>query len=265
MNKLQNETQNQRPNTSLMAIWSLAFFIAGSFLCLMIEQTIDLFHNFTQTQEMGALPGPICLLVSVILGLVALVRIRRRKGFLEGQGLALTGVLGSIVVLSLLILFFATLDYQMRAKAEGHVTVACATNLYALGKTIEGYANYFDGEYPTTEKWCDLLVEGNYASKKMFICGGAPRQDDNGKCHYAMNPNCEPNSPPDMVLLFETKGGWNQFGGPEILTTENHGGKGCNVLFNDGSVRFVRTKELVKLKWKIDKEENDQGNQSGNK
>ena len=66
-------------------------------------------------------------------------------------------------------------------------------------------------------------------------------------------------------MLFETKGGWNQFGGPEILTTENHGGKGCNVLFNNGSVRFVRTKELVKLKWKIDKEENDQGNQSGHK
>lgn len=25
--------------------------------------------------------------------------------------------------------------------------------------------------------------------------------------HYAMNPNCEPNSPPDTVLLFETKPG----------------------------------------------------------
>jgi prepilin-type processing-associated H-X9-DG protein len=50
------------------------------------------------------------------------------------------------------------------------------------------------------------------------------------------------------VLLFETNGGWNKFGGPEILTTENHYGKGSNILFNDGHVRFV-SHEFDKLKW----------------
>ena len=52
-----------------------------------------------------------------------------------------------------------------------------------------------------------------------------------------------------MVLLFETNGGWNQYGGPELLTTENHKGKGCNVLLNFGNVEFVKPTEFEKLNW----------------
>jgi prepilin-type processing-associated H-X9-DG protein len=51
-------------------------------------------------------------------------------------------------------------------------------------------------------------------------------------------------------LLFETKAGFNQVGGPELLTTDNHNGKGCNVLFADNTVEFVKTEELANLKWK---------------
>ena len=93
------------------------------------------------------------------------------------------------------------------------------------------------------------MSEERYERKmKLHICPSAGE----GKSHYAMNPNCEPNSPADTVLLFETEGGWNQFGGPEILTTENHNGEGCNILFNGGYVEFVKTKNLDKLKWKAD-------------
>jgi len=42
---------------------------------------------------------------------------------------------------------------------------------------------------------------------------------------------------------------WNQFGGPELLTTENHNGEGCNILFNDGSVKFVKAEDIGELKW----------------
>ncbi|MBD3331511.1 hypothetical protein GF356_01570 [candidate division GN15 bacterium] len=68
---------------------------------------------------------------------------------------------------------------------------------------------------------------------------------------YAMNPNCEPNSPPDTVLLFEAKPGWNQQGGPELFTFDNHDPKGGCVLLNDGTIRFIRTEEeLTELRWK---------------
>jgi hypothetical protein len=62
----------------------------------------------------------------------------------------------------------------------------------------------------------------------------------------------------NIVLLFETKEGWNQFGELELLTTENHKGEGANVLFNNGSVKFLEPDKFGKLKWKV-KESNSGG------
>ena len=42
---------------------------------------------------------------------------------------------------------------------------------------------------------------------------------------------------------------WNQFGGSELLTTDNHKGEGCNVLFNDMHVEFVKSERIAELKW----------------
>ena len=68
---------------------------------------------------------------------------------------------------------------------------------------------------------------------------------------YAMNSNCREGSPDDMVFLFESQPGWNQHGGPELFTFDNHDPKGGFVLLNDGIVKFIRTKEeLRQLRWK---------------
>ncbi len=66
-----------------------------------------------------------------------------------------------------------------------------------------------------------------------------------------MNPYCEPNSPKDVVFLFEAKPGWNQRGGPELFTFDNHNHKGGCVRLNGGEVKFIRTEEELKqLRWK---------------
>jgi hypothetical protein len=66
-----------------------------------------------------------------------------------------------------------------------------------------------------------------------------------------MNPSCSYNSPADVVLLFEAKDGWNQHGGPELFTFDNHDPKGGLVLLNDGTLKFIRTEEELKqLRWK---------------
>ena len=64
--------------------------------------------------------------------------------------------------------------------------------------------------------------------------------------------NLDPNvsAPPDMVLLFETPAGWNQVGGIDILTTDHHQGEGCNVLFMDSHVKFVKSSQIPELRWK---------------
>jgi len=54
-----------------------------------------------------------------------------------------------------------------------------------------------------------------------------------------------------MVLLFETKAGWNQHGGPELFAFDNHDPKGGCVLLTDGTVQFIRTEEeLHALRWR---------------
>ena len=45
-----------------------------------------------------------------------------------------------------------------------------------------------------------------------------------------MNPACKPDSSFDTVLLFETRPGWNQHGGRELFTFDNHNPKGGLVL-----------------------------------
>jgi hypothetical protein len=109
--------------------------------------------------------------------------------------------------------------------------------------------------YPEPAEWCDIVMRDrmntSYCSEeRMRECFKCPSAGE-GKCHYAMNPHCEPNSPPDTVLLFETKEGWDQHGGPELLTFDNHNPRGGCVLLNDGTVKFIRTKaELQQLRWK---------------
>jgi hypothetical protein len=113
-----------------------------------------------------------------------------------------------------------------------------------------------DATYVPPTEWCDAMVWayqialGNDMHKYLMRPFNCPSMDE-GDCHYAMNPNWELNSAPDTVLLFETKSGWNQHGGPELFTLDNHDPKGGCVLLNDGTVKFIRTEqELQQLRWK---------------
>jgi hypothetical protein len=92
-------------------------------------------------------------------------------------------------------------------------------------------------------------LEGEYLKRKRFLKCPAVK---GGRCHFAINPNCTPNSPNDVVLLFETKGGWNQYGGPELLTFDNHRGKTAFVLFNGGWIDSINSEEADQLTWKPD-------------
>lgn len=114
--------------------------------------------------------------------------------------------------------------------------------------------NYQGTKYPAPDNWCDLLIKAGAHSDDLsiFVCPSAKPSEYTQRCHYAINPNAMPNSPQGIVLLFETKEGWNQHGGPELLNFDNHLGKGCYVLFNNGSVEFIAPDHIDELKWKDD-------------
>jgi hypothetical protein len=153
-------------------------------------------------------------------------------------------IIGFIVIVAILTILIPVF-FHVRAAVHKMI---CVMNMSRLDRSMLLYANDYQDKFPSSSKWCDLLIEHTDVKPKLFKCPGASE----GQSNYAMNINVEKlgtKSPPDMVVLFETKPGWNQSGGPEILSTENHNGEGCTIVFIDGHIDFVKTKDLNKLKW----------------
>jgi len=188
-----------------------------------------------------------------------------------------------IIVIMFVVFFILRVRYHQPHELPPRIV--CGTNLAGIIKSMVLYAGQDElGRPPDPDKWCDLLIQSDFCTCKMFVCKGSDAVE--GESSYAMNKNIAGRSlaslPADLVVLFETDYGknpagrdallkdracyqianhgrpdtevyslrWNQTGGPELLTTENHEGKGCNVAFADGRVQFVKSADLDNLKWK---------------
>ncbi|MEN6423930.1 MAG: hypothetical protein ABFE13_01100 [Phycisphaerales bacterium] len=158
--------------------------------------------------------------------------------------------------LAIVILIAAVIAFAPGGKRQSP-HVACMANLRQLAVCLDVYARDHGRTYPPVERWCDVVVrtldEDHKDIQKIFRCPLAKK----GPCDYSMNPHASPRGAcgrigREVVLLFESKPGWNQSGGPELLTTDNHRGEGCSVLFADLHVEFVKTVDLSKLKWKYE-------------
>jgi len=243
MNETNIKSQGQKAKTCKIAIASLVF---GVLAVSVVGGTSILFPWDIEKVTLYMVYTGLVALLSLGLGIAGLTRINRPNSRLSGRGLAALGIIAALVSATL------GLTVWLRCCQEEESRTQCLTNMGRhIGIGLHCYSDDHDGKYPAPDKWCDLLEKGNYVLGGRLRCAG----DKKGPCSYAINPNCEPNSPNDVVLLFETKGGWNQSGGPEILTFENHKGKGCNVLFNDGHVEFVKPERLGELKWEGEKDE----------
>ncbi len=200
----------------------------------------------------------------------------------------------ALIIIVMFVVIFALPGwwYTLHVDHELPPRVVCGTNLAGIIKSMVLYAGDDElGRAPDPDKWCDLLIQCDFCTCKMFVCKGSDAVE--GESCYAMNKNIAGRSlaslPADLVVLFETNYGrnpagrdallkdracyqiadhritdyarpdtkvyslrWNQTGGPQLLTTENHKGEGCNVAFADGRVEFVKTDELSKLRWAVD-------------
>jgi prepilin-type processing-associated H-X9-DG protein len=111
-------------------------------------------------------------------------------------------------------------------------------SIYALNKNVT------DMKLSTIPIDVVLLFETTYGRTESER--GTPREARD----YFWKVN-DPNDRYDISfgkkLVYKNR--WNQVGGPEILTTEYHKGRGCHVLFADGTVKFITTKHLDTLSW----------------
>ncbi len=203
---------------------------------------------------LGILSPFTCMLTTlpaIVAGIVALVKIGNSNRRLTGTGMAIAGMVVPVVLLPLAAVGMGILMPALARTRQLAVRMTCGTNLQGLGRAMQIYADDSNGRFPTPSEWCDLLIEHANVSRVSFRCHGVI----DGPSNYAMNKSVEglgTSAPPDMVLLYETHPGWNQAGGPEMLTVENHQGEGCNVLFVDGHVEFVRQQDLSQLRWTND-------------
>lgn len=198
------------------------------------------------------LGGGLCLFATPILGIAALLKIKDSNVLLAGKGLAIAAL--SISAFFIVLAFIMPQVGKMSTKAY---TVQCMANVHAIGSAMHLYAEENEGRYPDADKWCDLLKKYLLEPERQFVCKISNTKT--GQCSYALNRNIvgmkTSGIPPNVVLLFESVPGWNQVGGPEILTTENHKGEGCNILFNNGRVEFVKPERLGELKWEVEEDE----------
>lgn len=192
--------------------------------------------------------------LAVILGIIALVMIAKSHGQLKGTGMAIAGIVVPVVILPIMSILMAIMLPALSSVRTAAQKVICANNMTGLGKAMYVYAGDYDGKFPTSSEWCDLLIEYADVDEHMFRCPAESEYSavDTSQriCSYAMNENAEDvNAPRDMVLLFETDAGWNQSGGREMLITADKHQNGCNVLFVDGRVEFVLIKDINELRW----------------
>jgi len=243
MGETNKNEQNRKPKTSKLAIACvlvpLVLFV-GSFCFILVLRNGNMENLVSFLFFFPFLGGYLSPLI-FLLGIYLLIKIKSSKGLLKGYVLTILGMLMSLLA------FNCAMKAVSCVRPEGKIKT-CGVEMLKIGRALQIYSNDHENHYPTADKWCDLLVEHTDIEKTVPYLA-AKQEWIRDSFPYAINPNVRPNSPPDIVLLFETKGGWNKFGGPEILTFENHYRKGCHILFNDGHVEFIEPKQLGQLKW----------------
>lgn len=198
--------------------------------------------------------GMLTALPAMIFGIVALVKIAKSNGQLKGNGMAIAGIaVPAVFGLLVLPMTLAILMPALSKTKSMAQRLVCKTNLTGLAVAMAVYANDNDDKFLTGDKWNDLLVSEVDVDPKSYRCKGAQE----GPCNYAMNENLAGKGinvpiPAQTVVLFESRPGWNQVGGVDDVNVDNHRGEGCNILFADGHVEFVKLEKICSLKWTVE-------------
>jgi hypothetical protein len=203
--------------------------------------------------------------------------------------LLVAGVMNILLMVSVFAVVVFNKQLKNLAYGGGRIeAIHARINLRRVYRSMRMYARDFQGRYPAANNWCDLLIEHEESDQQFvkanlyspladanyYYHSTEPNKEPNAPvellfdhnfvnwagehyyayspklCHYAINPDCTPNSPNDVVLLFGTQAGWNQHGGPEIMKFDHLKGRRAIVLHNDGLADLISPKDVDNLKWK---------------
>jgi len=145
--------EGKKPKMSKLAVLSIlcvvAAFVFGWMLIFTSEGALPNWIEF------NLLPAVIvAFVVALVLGIVALIRIKLSAGRLAGRRLAWLGLIIPIVVG---VAFLRSIEPEEEAQIMPDR--GCQNNLRRLAATFSMYQQNNDGQFPAVEKWCDELLE----------------------------------------------------------------------------------------------------------
>jgi len=213
------------PKTSGLAVTSLVLGVLGLFTC------------------------GLTALFGLILGIIAMVKVKNSGGKLSGNGLALAGVIVSAVFLFMIPIFAAMLLPALAAAKQKAQNINCVNNEKQLALAIRIYSGDNKDQFPPAATWCDA-IKPEMGSEKVLKC---PSAKPGSRCDYAFNAKLSgldaSKVNPQTVELFESDGGWNANGGPELMIGSARHARMFVVAFADGSVQQLRESQLATLRW----------------
>ena len=198
---------------------------------------------------LGVFTCGLTALFGLVFGIVAMVKVSNSRGALRGGGIALTGIIVSGIFLFMIPIYAAMLLPALAAAKQKAEAINCVQNEKLLGEALENYARGHDGKFPAATTWCDD-IQASIGSDKIFKCSAA---NSSSRCDYAFNAKLggldETNTAPTTVMIFESDGGWNANGGPELMIGKPRHARVLVVAFADGSVQQLPESQLNMLRW----------------
>jgi prepilin-type processing-associated H-X9-DG protein len=156
--------------------------------------------------------------------------------FAPGTWQVRRSLVGWMVAASILVMAVASLVPGMMS-AEGHSGVmACQDHMRLVAVALRQYANDHDGFYPQSADWYKALDYGYLQREGALLCPGrfAVGPNSDRETDYLYNPaRVNVNNPGNYPLM------WDRQAAHERL--------GRNVLFADGSIKWMAEDEFEKL------------------
>jgi hypothetical protein len=185
----------------------------------------------------------------LILGIIAVTKVKNSRGALTGFGIALAGLIVSAVALFMIPIFAAMLLPALAAAKQKAQEINCVNNEKQLALAVRIYSNDHANHFPPAATWCDAITT-TAGSDKVFKC---PAANSGSRCDYGFNAKLdgldESKINPQTVELFEADAGWNANGGSELMIGKPRHARMFVVAFADGSVHQLKESDLNTLRW----------------
>jgi type II secretory pathway pseudopilin PulG len=211
--------------TSGLAIASLLLGILGMFTC------------------------GISALIGLILGIIAMTKVKQSRGALGGGGIALAGIIVSAIFVFMIPIFAALLLPALAQAKQKAQAINCVNNVKQLSVAMRIYAGDNQNHYPAATNWCDA-IRSDVGTTKTFQC---PADFSGGRCSYAFNARLsgaeDGKADPSTVMIFEANGNWNASGGRELMLAKSRHRHLVVVGFADGHIEQVPESQLSQLRW----------------